>query len=182
MRLMGEADGSSHVLVELVAERQTVKQLPVLFVQWLSLRNPRAKFSEVQPALPGQDVPGLGLAKEAIWVLALMAKRLGLLGVAFRPSQYHMAYMVRHVAKFEDPTLQRNFEALQRDLGQSPLLELTHAIEGGRVTLDGEPYRWEPGAMVAWLDPELESTHRDLIARTEKAARFRFVEPQAPRV
>ncbi|MHB8873064.1 MAG: arginase family protein, partial [Myxococcaceae bacterium] len=125
MRLFGRAHGTDHLLVEMVVERKAVDGGTFLFVNWLSLRNPRAKFSSVRPQLPGQEVPGLGLARETAEMLALIAKRLVLDGVAFRPAWYHMAYAARYRFRFVDSGRQGRFEALMRDLKEVPLLEAT---------------------------------------------------------
>ncbi len=165
VRLFGEADGREHLLVELVLEKRRFAGAPVLFVHWLSLRNPRARFSEKRPRLPEQDVPGLGLAREAGELLALMALRLGLAGVAFRPSSYHVAFAARHEFAFADPLRQGRFEAMLRDLAEVPLLEVTQAAAEGRLLLDGAPYAWEPDEMIFWL--------RESPARPAEAARER---------
>jgi len=141
-------------LLELEVEKQALAGREVLFVNWLSLRNPRAHFSEKRPKLPGQEVPGLGLAQEATALLAIMAERLKLDGVAFRPSWFHMAYAARHGGRFVDAKRQGRFEALVRDLRALPLLEATRAVAEGRVRLNGEPYAWEADAMVRWLKPQ----------------------------
>src|SRR5262249_18731904 len=135
-------------------ERKELDGSEVLFVNWLSLRNPHAHFSQKRPKLPGQDVPGLGLAQEAAALLALMAERLQLHGVAFRPSWYHMAYAARHGSRFVDAKRQGRFEALVRDLREVSLLEATRAVAEGRVKLNGEPYAWEADPMVRWLKAE----------------------------
>ncbi len=140
-------------LVELEVERRGIDGGSFLFINWLSLRNPRAKFSPQRPQLPGQEVPGLGLAREMSQILALMAKRLVLDGIAFRPSWYHMAFAGRHTGRFVTPARQGRFEALVRDLKHLPLLEVTHALSDGRVQLNGEPYKWEPEEMIQWLVP-----------------------------
>ena len=57
-------DEAEHLLVELVLERRRVQGADVLYVHWLSLRHPRAQFSSTRPRLPGQEAPGLGLARE----------------------------------------------------------------------------------------------------------------------
>jgi acetoin utilization deacetylase AcuC-like enzyme len=158
-RLYGEADAKEHLLVELILERRRIP-LParrgpgdaeVLHIHWLSLRNPRAQFSERRPRLPGQEVPGLGLAREAGYMVARMAVRLGLSGVLIRPAHYHMAYACRHEFAFLDPRRQGRFEALVRDLARLPLLEATTAIAEGRVLLNGAPYAWEADEMAYWL-------------------------------
>jgi hypothetical protein len=151
VRVHGEADGVEHLLVELVVERRRVMRVEVLYVHWLSLRNPRAQFSERRPRLPGQDVPGLGLAREAGWMLARMAIRLGLGGVVYRPAHYHTAYPARDAFAFIDPERQGRFEALVRDLAGVPLLEATEAVSEGRVLMNGVPYAWEADEMAYWL-------------------------------
>jgi hypothetical protein len=151
VRLSGQADGQEHLLIEVVLEKRAVMHVPVLYIHWLSLRNPRAQFSPLRPRLPGQDVPGLGLAREVGTMLARMAVRLGLGGVVFRPAHYHTAYAARHEFAFVDPDRQGRFEALVRDLKGVPLLEATNAVSQGRVSLDGAPYEWEADEMAYWL-------------------------------
>jgi acetoin utilization deacetylase AcuC-like enzyme len=151
VRVLGQAGGQEHVLVEAVLDRHHVAGAEVLYIHWLSLRHPRAHFSERRPRLPGQDVPGLGLSREIGTMLARMAIRLGLAGVAFRPSHYHVAYAARHEFHFVDPERQGRFEALVRDLSGVPLLEATTAVAEGKVRLDGAPYVWEANEMAYWL-------------------------------
>jgi len=151
LRLTGVSDGRTHLLVEAILEKRRCLGVQVLYVHWLSLRDPRAHFSDKRPRLPGQEVPGLGMARESATMLARMAVRLGLGGVAFRPSQYHLAFTARHSFTFVDPERQGRFEAMVRDLGQVPLLEVTRAVAEGRVLLNGQPYAWEADEMVYWL-------------------------------
>jgi hypothetical protein len=151
-RLFAHAEGQEHLLLEVVLERRQVSGQDVLYVHWLTLRHPRGRFSDERPRLPGQEEPGLGLAKEAGQLLARSAERLGLAGIAFRPAWYHTAYAARFGMSFVEPAIQGRFEAMLRDLGQRPLLEVTHAMADGRVRMNSEPYKWEAGEMVFWLD------------------------------
>jgi hypothetical protein len=151
LRVLGQSGGVEHLLMEVVLERRRVAGVDALYVHWLSLRNPRAQFSDRRPRLPGQEVPGLGLSREVGTALALMAARLGLGAVVFRPAHYHTAYAARHAFQFVDPARQGRFEALVRVLGGVPLVEATTAVDEGRVTLDGAPYAWEADEMVFWL-------------------------------
>jgi hypothetical protein len=170
LRVHGESDGQERVLIELVLERRRVAGHPVLYVHWLSLMHPRAQFSLLRPRLPGQEVPGLGLARETGEMLALMALRLGLTGVVYRPAHYHTAFAGRHHFSFVDAARQGRFEALIRDLAPLPLLESTRAVEEGRVQLDGQPYAWEPDEMVLWLREHPEE--RGEVALERERARF----------
>ena len=149
----------------------------VLYVHWLSLRNPRAQFSEKRPRLPGQEVPGLGLARETATMLARMAIRLGLGGVVYRPAHFHTAYPARYEFQFVDPERQGRFEALVRDLGDLPLVEATQAISDGRVLMNGQPYQWEADEMAYWLRESPADAGE--VERERERARFTLV--QAPR-
>lgn len=164
--------GREHVLIELEVERLRLGQGTYLFVNWLSLRNPRAKFSTFRPQLPGQEVPGLGLAREMAQILGLMARRLLLDGVAFRPSWYHMAYAARHTGRFLDSARQGRFLALVRDSRDRPLLEVTRAVAEGRVTLNGAPYAWEAEEMVSNLHPEADPKDEAEVAAELERCRF----------
>lgn len=171
MRLLSK----DQALVELEVEKKQLAGGEHLFVNWLSLRNPRARFSVKRPQLPGQEVPGLGLAQEATALLAIMAERLRLDGVAFRPSWFHMAYAARHGARFVDAKRQGRFEALVRDLRALPLLEATRAVAEGRVTLNGEPYAWEAEPMVRWREPEAHPLDEGDVAAERERCRFAVI-------
>ncbi len=168
-----ETTGQKVVLVELEVERKRIASGTFLFINWLALRNPRAHFSPQRPKLPGQDVPGLGMAREMTQMLNLMAKRLVLDGVAFRPSWYHMAYAARHDgSRFVDPKRHGRFEAMVRDLRELSLLDATEAVAEGRVLLDGAPYAWEAEEMVQWLDPKHLESDRETIAAERERCHF----------
>lgn len=152
MRLFASAEGREHMLFEVVLEKRRVAERDVLYVHWLTLRHPRGRFSNRRPRLPGQEEPGLGLAREAGLLLARTAERLGLSGIAFRPAWLHTAYAARHAMQFVDAARQARFEALLADLKDVPLLDASRALAEGRVRMNGEPYAWEADEMVYWLD------------------------------
>jgi acetoin utilization deacetylase AcuC-like enzyme len=178
VRIFGQCGGEEHVLVEVVLERRRAAGREVLYIHWLSLRNPRASFSVKRPRLPGQEVPGLGLSREIGTMLSRMAVRLGLAGVLFRPSHYHVAYAARHAFRFVEPRRQGRFEALVRDLAGVPLLEATGAVSEGKVRLNGEPYRWEADEMALWLGGS-ESDEAETKLERERA-RFTWERPEVP--
>ena len=150
-------------LVEVSLEQQ---QIPgagrVLFVHWLTLRHPKTSFREGRPQLPGQEQPGLGMAREAGALLARMAERLGLDGVALRPAWFHIAWASRSHFRFQDPALHARFLAMARDLpalfpgpAGFNLSAASRAVAAGEigVSTDGGPWaplRWEPGLMVSF--------------------------------
>jgi acetoin utilization deacetylase AcuC-like enzyme len=176
MKLLGQADGQRHLLVDLVVERQHLGGEDFLFVNWLTLRHPRAHFSELRPRLPGQEVPGLGLAREVAELLDRGAENLGLAGVAFRPMSYHLAVVASSRYRFLDPERQGRFEALRAALAHLSLLEATRAVAEGRVRLEGAPYTWEPDVMVSRVAPGPEDAAR---VATERGRRHFTVAPAA---
>lgn len=175
MRLFARSRGAEHLLIELVVEKRTIDGYDLLYVHWLTLRNPRGKFSARRPPLPGQHHPGLGIAEEAGELLLQMARRLGLDGVAFRPAWYHTAYAARYRARFTDPKRQGEFEAMQRDFRGVPLLDASRAMATGRVRRNGEPYAWQAEVMAYIPDADLD---RDAVERARDAVRF-TIEPAA---
>ena len=170
----GSADDAEHLLMDIVVERRSLDGFDALYVHWLTLRDPRARFSGKRPRLPGQDVPGLGLAREVTQLFVLVAKRLELDAIVFAPAHYHTAYVARAHFRFLDPRLQGQFEALRRDLGHCSLVEVSAAIAEQRVLLNGEPYKWEPGEMILRLDQAPGDDTR--IAVERERARFSLVE------
>ncbi|MEM1034216.1 MAG: histone deacetylase [Myxococcota bacterium] len=168
VRLFGTADGREHLLVETVLEIQTVGDASVLYVHWHTQRD-GARAARAN--LPGQEHPGLGLAQEGRDLFAQAARRLGLAGVAFTPSFFHVAYLARERASFVALDRQARFVALLRDLGHRPLSQLSAAVDEGRVTMNGAPYTWEADPMVGWLDgPVLKRDAIDEMARDYRFA------------
>lgn len=173
-RLFGRSsDGAEHVLLELVLEIRRIGDERLLFVHWLTLRNPRVQFTVRRPQLPGQDTPGLGLARECAELLGRIAHRLGLVGVAINPAWYHVAYSARYEMEFADPARQGRWLALVRDMSGVPLLEVTMAVSAGRVRLGDDVYVWEADEMVSRVDPHADPKARAAAIEAE-AARCRF--------
>lgn len=168
--LAGDYGGRRHTLVDCVLERQEIGGVPALYVHWLSLRDPIARFSDRRPQMPGQEVPGLGLAREITQLFLLASERLGVRGVAFTPAWYHTAYVARERFKFLDETRQGRFEAMVRDLRGLSLPRASKALADGRVLCNGEPFVWEPALMASWVTYEGEAAPR--VAAARDAVRF----------
>jgi acetoin utilization deacetylase AcuC-like enzyme len=151
--VFGQADGQEHLLVDCVLDRGRVAEATLLYIHWLALRDPKARFSPGRPRLPGQDVPGLGLVREMAELLRLMAEQHGLAGVAFKPAWYHTAYVARQQFRFHDAAVQGRFEAMLRDFAGLPLVDVSVAMSAGRVRLNDAPYTWEAEDMIWWREP-----------------------------
>jgi hypothetical protein len=179
LRLFAHFEGAEHLLIECVLEKRNVEGHRALYVHWLTLRDPRGRFSGDRPDLPGQEQPGLGLAPEAAQLLEQAAARLGLDGVAFRPAWLHTAHAASHAGlHFLEPARQGRYDALMRDLCDLSLREASVAVSEGRVTLNEQRYDWEPDLMVSW--PPATPDAADVIREARDDAHFRISEAQAP--
>jgi acetoin utilization deacetylase AcuC-like enzyme len=172
LKIFGDPN-RGELLVELRVHRnaRAVPGFEVLELEWLLLQNPRERFADSRPVLPGQHHPGLGMLPEFFGWLVVLAETLSLDGVLFHPNHYHVAVVSRRHARFLEPRAEALFRALRDLLAGLPLYEASRAVDEGRV-LDsgsGKPLQWEGWTMV------LPTTGR-LRERTEGAAYERAVD------
>jgi acetoin utilization deacetylase AcuC-like enzyme len=171
VRIYGDTN-RQETLVELRAarSRSAIPGVEVLVVEWLLLQDPRAEFAPGRPKMPGQGHPGLGMLREVIVWLVVLAERLGLDGVVFTPAKYHVAAVAHRRFRFIDPARQGRFEALFSALSDLGLAAATRAIEEGRVTdsATGVPVAWETGPMALGVSAAFKER---AVGKTYEAAR-----------
>ncbi len=172
LRILCDLPGLRDVLLaELAISIKAVSGLRTLYVDWLSLRDPRGSFSPDRPRLPGQEQPGLGLAEEFGHLLVRMAEHIGLAGVSFIPAHYHVAWMVRQRFRFVEPAARGRFAALATHLDGVPLVLASTRLDApGLLTEYGDVIRWEPSLMLAPLTPDAAGLLR-ADRETERRAR-----------
>jgi acetoin utilization deacetylase AcuC-like enzyme len=160
LRLVCE-DGPREVLVELRAgrSRSAVPGMEVITVDWLLLQNPRERFSERRPRLPGQQHPGLGLLRDFMGWLVVVCETHGLDGVWFVAAHYHIAMQSRRLVRPLRPQDEARLQAMARALDGVPLPEATAAIESGRLAHagSGAPVAWEPVATILPVSERLKA-------------------------
>ncbi len=179
----GPGRGPQHLLIDFAAHIGSCRDLPIpvgntagtdrvalLVIDWLMLQDPR-RTSDVRDLLPGQNHPGLGIAKEIGVLIGRIAHRLRLDGCMATPAWYHnaLAYSPRY--SFVEPTVEGRFRALRRDTRHLPLHKVSWAVEWGCLRLadletprdeGGEhtsrPVRWE-GRCQVWAFSEPVIAH-----------------------
>jgi acetoin utilization deacetylase AcuC-like enzyme len=171
MTVTGEASGARHLLVDAVLASETVQGERWLVVHWLTLRHPIGAFSTGRTPLPGQEVPGLGMGREAMAMLQIMASRLHLAGVLLRPAWLHIIGPCLDRGHFLDPAVEDDVRGLLRDLNDVPLPALSRAVAEGRVLRDGEPWTWPAAPFV------LRPTPTPLHAPLSPSGRFQLARP-----
>lgn len=162
-------DGKRERLVELVARRDRLvhsdpdkgldRRGPweVITIEWITLRNPRASFSERRPRLPGQDAPGLGLGENVLELLFRVVERLRLDGLVGVAAHFHLALLYATEMRFIDAAAAGELLALEAALllrqGLS-LAQASWAVEWGLVHReDGSVFEWE-GQPQVWPHAE----------------------------
>ena len=180
LRVFGDRHRQQLVIeVRLHRDRHTLPGFELLAVDWMLLQHPRGRFTAQRPALPGQRHPGLGMLKDAIALLVQVCVRLGLDGLTFTPSHYHLVQQSTRHLRMLDPADAARFEALQEALAAVPLHEASRLVEEEGVVDEstGQPYRWHGMPMLLALSEGLRQrweTDRWEERRSEERARLRF--------
>jgi hypothetical protein len=141
--------------------RKFVKRLPldILYLEWISLQNPGAKFTTERPRLPGQDRPGLGAAKYLFLMLEKLGTDLQKDGLMDVPERIHSAVMYSKRFLFMDPEMEGTLRAIMINLGNRPLNDLALAMEHSAI-LDcatGKPFKYSPTEQIMPLSKELKN-------------------------
>jgi len=116
----------------------------VVVIDWMTLRNPRAAFSEKRPRLPGREHPGLEIGEEVLELLVRMARRLEKDEIVNFPEHYHNAFLYGAKFRYCSPELQGRVMAIARDMEGQPLDRISWAIDWGclRERPDGRAVPW----------------------------------------
>ncbi|WNZ66177.1 hypothetical protein QEG98_03570 [Myxococcus sp. MxC21-1] len=169
MEVHGWAAGQEHQLVDCVVERRVLAGSP----------SSSSTGSACATRAPASERGARGSPARTCraWAGARGDGDVARDGPASRPGRRGLpshvvppAALARSRFRFLDPARQGRFEALLRDLGQLPLLEVSQSVVDGHVLLNGQPYAWEASDMVSRLEPEAGDV--EAIARERERCRF----------
>ena len=161
------------LLAEIVARRKHVQFDPpfeyplagrsfeMLYIEWLSMQDPRKKFTAERPRLPGQNYPGLGGGKIALELVVLACRRLRLAGVLNVPEYFHNAQMYSRAFQFIDPEKEGRRRAIKRDLlSKNSLATVSWAIDLNCVRENGKAFKWFIGEQLIPVNAQLKDYFR----------------------
>lgn len=156
-------------IIELVVRRDRMLPSPmgsdailrpsydVLTVDWLLMSSPRGHFSPTRPRLPGQELPGLGVAWRVFALLERVVDRLELDGLVTVAEYLHNAELYARELPFLDPIYGGRLDALVDALRVREKLSVAQAswaVEWGLVRdASGETVRWHGEAQVTTHEP-----------------------------
>lgn len=157
-----------------IARDQEKTEPDLLVVEWLLVQDAREEApANVRPLLPGQDHPGMGLLRDLAAVLIVAAEKLDLDGLAFTPSQYHMAQLAHPQGRFPEPDAEARYLAIEKAVAGLDLQSASAAVAAGRVrdSGTGEVVAWEPRVMIIPVRQALRAKlHGDEFQRSVAAA------------
>jgi hypothetical protein len=179
----------AELLVELRMHRSSraVPGLEVLVIEWLLLQHPRAEFGPYRRPLPGQQHPGLGMLKDVLGWVVMLCEILGLDGIYYSPSSYHVAAQSRSLVRFLHPEHEARFRAMKAAMADLSLAEASQAIEQGRLreAASGAAVRWEGEPMVLPVSSSLKEqvfgeTYEAVVTAAREHVAFRLAGAVAP--
>lgn len=151
-------------------------EVPLLYLDAITLQHPGKRFEWSRPPLPGQEHPGLSLSGEILDLLLLTARRVQTEGLSLRPSSFHAARVYEKHFQFVDPAWEGTFRALRHAGELRPLWLLAWAVETGCVREGARVFKWEPKPMLAPLTEELDALFTSAeylkVSRAHEARKF----------
>lgn len=153
----------------------------MIVIEWLSAKNPKKKFDNEKPQLPGQTNPGLGVLKYCFEMLYLMAKEVFKDGFLDIPDHMHGAIMYSKKFKFFDPKHEGIIRAMGRDLRKYSLSDISWgAITETIIDLDtGKPAIYDPCEQIHYVSPRMKKyfdskLYRTVLMKYYEKKKYRF--------
>ena len=131
---------------------------PVFYVEHLRLQSPGKAFRG--RAFPGQDYPSSGLLRRVFGILRNWACACGAMMISEIPEYYHTACLFSEFFCFADEEMEGLFRAVQRDLGNHDLQEISQAFERGQIRYCGRPWLWPTEIQAYGLSHDLQAQLR----------------------
>jgi hypothetical protein len=134
------------------------KKYDMLVIEWMLMQDPKRSFTKNRAQLPGQKFPGLGLSRQSVEILSIVAWRLKLAGVVNIPEYLHNAIIYSRVFYYMDPNTQALLEAVLRDLKMYSLSTIAWAYEYRVIKSKKNdlPLEWKPMRQILPLESGLK--------------------------
>ena len=186
----------SNVICEFVAKKgplhfekgllENYPTIPMSFLQieWLLLQNPRKRFADEKPRLPGQSYPGLGLGMHMMLLLTILSKNMGLDGIINKPHFFHTAFIFSKKFVFVDPYKQAEIESLNRDLlSKYSFYDMSWASNFECIINNNtnETFVWEPDFLIYPMSKKISKyfhskEYKKQVSKLKKEMSFRIDE------
>ena len=129
-----------------------------LVLEWLTLQNPRAQFSESKRPLPGQKHPGLGLGRKFFDVFEYLARLNKDDGILAFPAYFHNAVKFLRDFYFLNPDKRGEVQAIREEFSDIPFTKLAWVVNLCCLRdQNGVAYEWKAEEMVSPVNKELKA-------------------------
>jgi len=155
-----------------------LREFKSLILEWLTLQNPRAEFSEKRGALPGQQYPGLGMSKKIMDLFIYLGKLTHKDAILAFPAFYHNAVLFSRYFHFFNPEKEGEVESIRRTFSHMPIKQLAWAVYLNCLrTASGEVYEWKAEEQVFPLAKDLREyfdskNYREIVKQSLKRYQF----------
>lgn len=134
-----------------------LRPLQCLALEWLTLQNPLAGFSENRPALPGQAHPGLKLGHKVLDIFVYLARLLHKDALLAFPAYFHNALLFSRYFRFFNPRKEAEVMAIRHAFLHVPFKNLAWAVHLGCLRRsDGSTYEWTSEVQIHPLNRALK--------------------------
>jgi hypothetical protein len=163
---------------ERLAVEPPLREFKSLILEWLTLQNPRAEFSEKRGALPGQQYPGLGMSKKIMDLFIYLGKLTHKDAILAFPAFYHNAVLFSRYFHFFNPEKEGEVESIRRTFSHMPIKQLAWAVYLSCLrTASGEVYEWKAEEQVFPLAKDLREyfdskSYREIVKQSLKRYQF----------
>lgn len=160
------------------AAEPPLREFKSLILEWLTLQNPRAEFSEKRGALPGQQYPGLGMSKKIMDIFIYLGKLTHKDAILAFPAFYHNAVLFSRYFHFFNPEKEGEVESIRRTFSHMPIKQLAWAVYLNCLrTASGEVYEWKAEEQVFPLAKDLREyfdskNYREIVKQSLKRYQF----------
>lgn len=128
-----------------------------LFLEWLTLQNPRLNFSDKDLPLPGQKRPGLKLSRKVMDLFVYVARLIQADGIIAFPAYFHNAVLFSRYFKFINPAKEAEVRTIRKTAISVPIKHLAWIVHWGCLLKDdGQPYEWISAEQLYPLNKELK--------------------------
>ncbi|MFO7866958.1 MAG: hypothetical protein R6V02_09145 [Candidatus Aminicenantes bacterium] len=128
-----------------------------LVLEWLTLQNPRKKFSEEETPLPGQKHPGLNLGRKIIKLFIYLARLNHNDGILAFPAYFHNALLFSRNFHFVNPEKKAEVEVIRKSFPGLSFKPLAWAVHLNCLKdREGKTYEWNAEEQMLPLKKELK--------------------------
>lgn len=161
-----------------LAEESAYSAFKLLFLEWLTLQNPRLQFSQTRPSLPGQAYPGLKLGRKVLDIFAYLAWINNNDGILAFPSYFHNALLFMRAFQFLRPQKQGEVLAIRRQFRDVPFYKLAWVVHLNCLRkADGQVYEWKAEEQIYPMNKSLKhyfdsSEYKDKVKKAVLSQKF----------